>query len=364
MKIIARLTIILGLMLLSTVSFAADSEHLIKQNKVNSIPALAKGADVGWVTQMEKEGKKFYTAEGKEMECMSLLKSLGMNAIRLRVWVNPKDGWNGKEDLLVKAKRAKKLGMRLMIDFHYSDWWADPGKQVKPAAWKDYNMEQLKQAVANHTKDVLGLLKRNGITPEWVQVGNETTNGMLWPDGGVWIWDENKDGRPNHFDNYAALSNAGYDAVKSVFPKAKVIVHIDNGYNIDAFKRFFGRLKANGGKWDVIGMSLYPSYYEGFDKDKMAACNKFISNCMENIEWIDKTYHTPVMVTEIGMPWDDATTAKYFLSSIIGKTKQAGIHKCLGVFYWEPEGFFDWSKYSLCAFDNQGRPTAAMDAFK
>ena len=95
---------------------------------------FAKGADVSWLTQMEQEGCRFYTAQGQEMECMALLKSLGVNAIRLRVWVDPKDGWCGKEDVVAKARRAKALGMKVMIDFHYSDSWADPGKQNKPAA--------------------------------------------------------------------------------------------------------------------------------------------------------------------------------------------------------------------------------------
>lgn len=352
----------IALMGLFSVSNAASNRA--KPHKSVPVASYAKGADVGWVTQMEKEGKKFYNAAGKQMECMSLLKSFGMNAVRLRVWVNPKGGWCGKEDLLVKARRAKKLGMRIMIDFHYSDWWADPGKQIKPAAWKDYSLAQLQQAVASHTKDILTALKRNKITPEWVQVGNETTNGMLWPDGGVWIWDENKDNKPNNMGNYAALSNAGYDAVKAVFPKAKVIVHIDNGYNKDAFDRFFSRLKAAGSKWDMIGMSLYPSYYEGFDKDKKGTCDVFISRCIQNIDYLNKTFGTPAIISEIGMPWDDPVTAKYFLSSMISKTKVMGVDRCPGVFYWEPEGFFDWSKYSLCAFDNNGKPTVAMDAFK
>jgi Arabinogalactan endo-1,4-beta-galactosidase len=96
---------------------------------------FAAGADVSWLTQMEAAGKKFYNAGGTQMECMALLKSLGMNTIRLRVWVNPSDGWCNAQDLLVKAKRARDLGMRILIDFHYSDSWADPSKQTKPAAW-------------------------------------------------------------------------------------------------------------------------------------------------------------------------------------------------------------------------------------
>ena len=111
------------------------------------VTAFAKGADVSWLTQMEKEGCRFYDTAGKQTECMALLKSLGMNAIRLRVWVDPKDGWCGKDDVVAKARRVKDLGMQLMIDFHYSDSWADPGKQNKPAAWKNLDLEGLKKAV-------------------------------------------------------------------------------------------------------------------------------------------------------------------------------------------------------------------------
>ena len=99
---------------------------------------FAKGADISWVTQMEADGQKFYNASGKEMECTALMKELGFNAVRLRVWVDPDGGWCGKDDVLEKARRAQALGMRIMIDFHYSDSWADPSKQVTPSAWASY----------------------------------------------------------------------------------------------------------------------------------------------------------------------------------------------------------------------------------
>lgn len=134
-----------------------------------------------------------------------------MNTIRLRVFVDHALDLCEKEDVLVKAKRVQALGMRLMIDFHYSDDFADPGTQDIPAAWIDYDLNQMKQAVADHTVDVLSTLKENGIDVEWVQVGNETTGGMLWPMGNV---DKN-------MGNYAVLTQAGYDAVKSVYPDAK-----------------------------------------------------------------------------------------------------------------------------------------------
>lgn len=120
---------------------------------------FAKGADISWVTEMEKSGMKFYNANGKQTDCFELMKELGMNAIRLRVWVNPTDGYCNKTDVVAKALRAKALGLELMIDFHYSDSWADPGKQNIPNAWKNYNLAKMKAAVADHTKEVLQALK-------------------------------------------------------------------------------------------------------------------------------------------------------------------------------------------------------------
>jgi arabinogalactan endo-1,4-beta-galactosidase len=318
-----------------------------------SVTSFAAGADVGWLTEMEAAGKKFYTAEGTQMECMALLKSLGMNSIRLRVWVNPTDRWCNAADLLVKAKRANDLGMRIMIDFHYSDWWADPGKQTKPAAWTTLSLADLKTAVGNHTREVLNLLKNNNITPEWVQVGNETGNGMLWETGKASV----------SMANYAALNNAGYDAVKEVFPTAKVIVHLHNGYDNGMFRWIFDGLKTNGGKYDVIGMSLYPSWYDvtGKPKGDWQNANK---DCLTNMNDMVARYGKEVMVVECGMSWDNAATAKLFLTDIIAKTKLVTGGKGTGVFYWEPQCYGNWQGYSLGAFDNSGKPTVAMDAFK
>ena len=319
--------------------------YTVPKDTIKTDTLFAKGADVSWVTQMEASGLKFYTASGTQMECMALLKSLGMNSIRLRVWVNPADGWCNSQDLLVKALRAKNLGMRIMIDFHYSDTWADPSKQTKPAAWAGLSFTDLKTAVATHTTTVLNLLKTNGITPVWVQVGNETGNGMLWNDGKA----------DASMSNYAALNNAGYDAVKAVFPTAKVIVHVQNGNDNGLFRWLFDGLKSNGGKWDVIGMSLYPS------TTNWSTMN---SNCLANMNDMVARYGTEVMICEVGMSWDSAAAAKSFLSDLITKTKSVTGNHGLGVFYWEPEAYGNWQGYSLGAFDNNGKPTVALDAFK
>lgn len=304
---------------------------------------FVRGADVSWVTQMEKAGVKFYDTAGRETECIQLMCALGMNAIRLRVWVNPADGWCDKTDLLVKARRAHALGMRLMIDFHYSDVWADPGHQTKPAAWESLSFDGLKAAVATHTADILTALKALDITPEWVQVGNETGDGMLWPDGKA----------SENTAQYAALNNAGYDAVKAVFPETRVIVHLQGGQDKELYRRLFDGLKAHGGKWDVIGMSLYPPV-DNWEAE--------LDACIENIGEVTGRYGSDVMICETGMPWDKAAVSKTFLSALFARTEV--LDKVLGIFYWEPEAYDNWNDYRLGAFDNSGTPTEALDAFR
>ena len=310
------------------------------------VAVFAKGADVSWVTQMEKESCRFYDASGKQTECMTLLKSLGMNAIRLRVWVNPTGGWCGKEDVVAKALRAQALGMRIMIDFHYSDSWADPGKQNKPEAWKNLPLEELKVAVANHTNDVLMALRLAGVAPEWIQIGNETTGGMLWPDGQNYT--------DAGFATYVQLHNAGYAAAKNVFPNAKVMVHVDNGWKWETLDWFFKNFRINGANYDLIGLSLYP------EKSNWQTYNNQILN---NIQTLYAQYQKETIICEVGMEWTEAETCRSFLSDLIGRAKVDGSH-CTGVLYWEPEGYQAWSHYSKAAFDNNGKPTIALDVFK
>lgn len=218
-----------------------------------------KGADIGWATEYQARGDKFYNKQGEERECTALMKELGLDAVRFRVWVDPsKHGnWNSKEDLLVKAGIARDLGMDIMVDFHYSDFWADPKKQNVPKSWSGKSYEEVKQLLAAHTSEVLTMLKDNGIKPKWVQVGNEISNGMLWTvKGDFWgdpVPDENGNVEilesighlRNNPEQYAGLFAAGYDAVKSVFPKSQVIVHLDNGFhqplydsNLDTLRKY------------------------------------------------------------------------------------------------------------------------------
>ncbi|GAO41001.1 glycoside hydrolase family 53 protein [Flavihumibacter petaseus] len=306
-----------------------------------------KGADISWVTEMEAAGKKFYTAGGQEKECFALMQSLGFNTIRLRVWVNPADNYNSVADVVAKAKRAQALGLQVMIDFHYSDTWADPGHQEKPATWATLTFGELKAAVAQHTQSVLQQLKSEGVTVQWVQAGNETNDGMLWPDGKA----------SEHMDNYAALITAAFDAAKSVYPSAKVIVHVSNGWDNDLFRWNIGGLAAAGAKFDIVGLSMYP----GYAPSGWAAAN---TACLAIMNDIVTRYNKGVMVVEAGMPWDDAATSKAFLDDLIRKTASVKDDRGLGVFYWEPEAYGGWKGYTLGAFDNTGKPTIALDPFK
>ena len=343
-----------------------DGQNQGNQNPGNEVtdavvrPAVfAKGADISWVTQMEKDGMKFRSADGQEKECTELMKELGFNSIRLRVWVNPENGWCNREDVLEKASRASNLGMRLMIDFHYSDTWADPGNQNPPAAWKSYDAVQMAEAVARHTKDILNALKEVGIEVEWVQVGNEVNNGMLHPLGRV---------SGDNAAEFIRFANAGYMAAKEVYPDAKVIIHVSNGQDKSLFDWFFSLMKAGKAKYDMIGMSLYPVWWEN---NGWTAWKPVVDNCLTNIRSLTATFGKPVMICEVGLPVSEPQMSKEALQYILKQTRT--IDRCQGVFYWEPQtdgiwkpaGYAElgWGAYDKGAFKD-GKATIALEPFK
>jgi arabinogalactan endo-1,4-beta-galactosidase len=312
--------------------------------------SFSKGADVGWLPQMEATGYKFYDTDGSEKDCLQLLKDRGINTIRLRVWVNPSDnkasGHCSPEETVVMAVRAQKLGMRIMIDFHYSDTWADPGKQKKPAAWANHSFPELLNDVYKHTYDVLSLLKKAGVTPEWVQVGNEIPGGMLWPDGST-----------DNFGQLAQLLNKGYDATKAIDPKIKVIVHLDEGNNSKKFRWFFDKATELNVKYDVIGLSYYPFWIKSDYKENIA-------DLENNLKDMVSRYNKEVMVVEVGGDYTLVENTRDMLTAVIKAVKNVPDNKGLGVIYWEPQGAKSWSHYQLSAWLDNGKPSPALDAFK
>ena len=327
-------------------------------------PSFAKGADISWVSEMESAGKTFKKRDGTPADIFDVLKEVGVNSIRLRVWVDPTGGWSGKDDVVKLATRAAKAGMALMVDFHYSDLFADPSRQDIPKAWAaDKNdLDKMAKHVSDHTAEVLTALKEAGVTPAWVQVGNETRNGMLWPAGQLWTsTGEIPDGRAH----FAKLLSAGYDAVKAVFPKAVVLAHLNNAFEDNAW--WFEQIKAAGGKFDAIALSHYPQT----EKDRTPEqCN---SLAVSRINALIAKFNVPVMVAEVGVKTPaNETLAAQVLSSFMKEIQKVG--RCTGVFYWEPEVYggwkpavynsLGWNAYDMGAFTSDGKASSVMDAFK
>jgi arabinogalactan endo-1,4-beta-galactosidase len=320
-------------------------DHILDANFV-------KGADISWLPQMEDTGFKFYNSKGEEQDCFKILKDYGINAIRLRTFVNPSehkiDGHCSKHETVAMAVRATNWGMKVMIDFHYSDSWADPSKQIKPAAWSTHSFPQLLTDVYDYTFDVMTAMKKEGIAPAWVQIGNEITPGMLLPDGST----------SNNWEQLAQLINKGYDAVKAVSSQSKVIVHIDQGNNIARTKWWYDNATANNMKYDVIGLSYYPYWLENKPDYTLS-----INDLATNLNDISSRYGKEVMVVEIGSESEQAENTYNMLVAVEKVVNAVPNKKGLGVFYWEPEGAKSWSGYGLSAWGDDGKPTKAMEAF-
>lgn len=310
---------------------------------------FSKGADVSWLPQMEATGYKFYDIDGTQKDCLQLLKDRGMNTIRLRVFVNPSNdkasGHCSSAETVLIAVRAKQLGMRIMIDFHYSDTWADPGHQTKPAAWASHTFPQLLNDVYNHTFDVLTALKTAGVTPEWVQIGNEIPGGMLWPEGSTSNWSQ-----------LSQLLNKGYDATKAIDSSIKVIVHIDQGNDNARSRFFYDSAQTNNVKYDVIGLSYYPYWLNSDYKVTIGALQN-------NLNDMASRYGKEVMIVEVGGDFTLVQNTYDMLAAVITAVKNVPNGKGIGVNYWEPEGEKSWSGYQLNAWQSNGKPSAALDAF-
>lgn len=323
------------------------------------VGSYAKGADCSWLTEQEHDGVLFYDSLGQSVECMRLMRSYGMNSVRLRVFVNHRTGWCNQEDVVNKAIRATQLGLRVMIDFHYSDYFADPSKQYAPAAWACYDIDSMLIAVREHTTNVLSVLQQQGVQPEWVQVGNETRPGMLWPVGR--LYDSNGD-ISGGWSRYAQLTTAGYEAVHSVFPEASVIVHIDNAYQNNNW--FFRRLRQEGGRFDMIGLSHYPmmKQWSGKEWEEM---NRL---CRQHIEALYHEFQCPVMLCEIGALASNPELAAEVLADV--RQQIDTLPGFAGIFYWEPQVYHHWKPaeyvedgwdaYDMGAFTSHGTPSIAL----
>ncbi|HET9913447.1 MAG TPA: arabinogalactan endo-1,4-beta-galactosidase, partial [Anaerolineales bacterium] len=339
-----------------------------------------RGADVSSLKKSEDFGGVYRTESGKERDALRILNSYGMNWARLRVWLDPADGYHDKQELLEMAKRVKKNHMQLLVDLHYSDTWADPGHQTKPAAWQSYTVEELTQAVYDHTYDVCMSLKRQHTPPAMIQIGNELNAGMLWPDGHTWD--------PPNWDNLAQFLTAGYNAVKDCSPKTKVMIHLANGGDNGLYRWWFDSITSRGVPFDVIGVSFY-SYWHGS-----------LADLQSNLNDITARYDKDVIVVETAYPftladddgWENIIdleselTAGYpatpegqtaMLRDIVSIVRAVPNGRGLGVFYWDatwtgvpgngwdpadPSSGNAWENQAL--FDFNDMPVPALREFK
>jgi arabinogalactan endo-1,4-beta-galactosidase len=304
--------------------------------------SYAVGADVSFLKQAEDHGTVFKDS-GVAKPGLEILKDHGYNWVRLRVFNDPKELPNSLPYTIALAQSAKKLGFHFLLDFHYSDTWADPGKQFIPKAWEGMSHAQLAQAVFNYSKETIAAFREAGVLPDMVQVGNEITNGMLWPDARL----------PANWDNFADLMKAGIAGVNAGVgnsPPPRIMVHIDRGGDKIRTKEFFDKLATYHVEFDVIGQSYYPWWHGS------------LNDLRENLNFMAKEYGKDIIVVEAAYNWRPAEYMKHagpfpespdgqreFLDEVnrVVQETPGGLGK--GVFWWEPavtgpltsRGFFD-----------------------
>lgn len=333
------------------------------------------GADISSLNKSEDLGGVYKDADGTPGDALQILKKHGLNYARLRVWVAPADGYHNKEKLLEMASRLKGLGIKLLVDFHYSDNWADPGKQIKPAAWRDYDFEQLKKAVYDHTFDVCSSLVAQGTPPDMVQVGNEINAGLLWPDGDY-----------NHFDNMAALLKEGYRAVKDCSPSTLVMLHIAEGGDNDLARWWFDNITRRGVPFDIIGISYYP-YWHGSLGQLQYNLNDITARYDKDVIVVETSYaftagdddgYPNIVDNRLAVPAYPLTPAgqRAMLRDVMAIVRAVKGGRGLGLFYWDatwtavegngwdntdPASGNAWENQALFDFDGQLLP--AMDEY-
>ena len=247
---------------------------------------MIKGADISSLLEVEAGGGKFYD-QGREMSAPLILKRHGVNLIRLRLWNDPYDesgkpygaGTNDLPRTMELARRCKALGLPWLLDFHYSDFWADPGKQYPPKAWAGLDADGLERAVYEFTRETLTALKEAELLPAMVAPGNELSNGLLWPLGQVPNW-----------TIIARFVSAGIRAVRETDPRIAVMIHLDNGGNNALYRSWFDNYLANGGAdFDCIGLSYYPFWHGS------------LAELKQNLHDLASRYGKPMIVAETSM---------------------------------------------------------------
>jgi len=324
-----------------------------------------RGVDISTTPQIKNAGGvwKLNNVAG---DMLDIFKTNGANYVRLRLWHTPTNKYCGLDSTLAFAKEVKAKGFHFLLDIHYSDWWADPGQQTKPAAWNGLSFAVLTDSVRSYTKRVIQAFKNQNTLPDMVQVGNEITPGMLWPDGKISV---------GGWGNFTTLLKAGIQGVKEVDTTCKIMIHIDRGGDNASCRWFFDNLRSNNVSYDIIGLSYYPWWHGS------------LSAAQNNLNDLATRYNKDLIIVETAYPW----TTQYmndgvgnvgfdpaklpsgypvnpqgqrdFLTYLIQLIKNTTSKKGIGFFYWEPAYISvppvgsAWENYALFDFSGNAFPT-------
>jgi len=309
-----------------------------------------KGADISTLLEEERCGAHYFD-QGAEGDLLEILKTYGFNWVRIRLWVDPYTedgipygaGTNDINSLIELSKRADDLGLKILLDLHYSDFWTDPGKQTVPKAWRGMDVPQLEEAVYKYTVQVLETMKNANVKPSMIQCGNELTNGLLWPFG-----------LKPAFDEIALFVSAGIRACREFDPEIPVMIHLDNGGNNPMYVEWFDNYIKRGADFDVIGLSYYPFWHGTLDDLEF------------NLKDMAKRYGKQTVIAEVSMGFTLEDYAEYeklgpnerkgyatrpelcekvpypmsikgqcdFMADFMARSSACPLNK--GFFYWEP----------------------------
>lgn len=350
-----------------------------------------RGADVSSLTKSEDFGGEYSSDFGKKHHkkhhghhwsrpsALEILKEHGTTHLRVRVWVDSADGYHDIIEIAEMARRAKHEGLELLVDLHYSDFWADPGQQTVPAAWADFSMEELEAAVYDHTFEVCMAIRDQGMAPDMIQLGNELNSGMLWPHGHTWD--------PPNWENLGRLLKAGHSAVRDCSRRTKVVLHLAEGGNNGAFRWWFDNIMAQGVEFDIIAASYY-GYWHGSLGDLQYNLNDVAEHYDKDVMVVETAYpftldgvdttHNIIGLPEQLVPGYPATPEGQArnLRDVLSIVRAVPGGRGLGVFYWDatwtavPGNGWDptdpasgnaWENQALFDFDERALP--AMSEF-
>jgi arabinogalactan endo-1,4-beta-galactosidase len=354
-------------------------EDYVPETSDNTADSLIRGGDISTLSALEAAGKSFSDATGAR-PAEQILAGHGWNWVRLRLWVDPPNEFNGLADVTTMARRARQAHLRFLLCLHYSDFWADPAKQHIPAAWQGQNLRTLAETVHDYTRMAIATLIAQGASPDIVQIGNEVTAGMLWPHGRI-----DRDGQ-EHWTEFATLLKAGIAGAREAGPLGHgpaTMIHIDRGGDAPGAQRFYDQILAQGVDFDWIGLSYYPFWHGTLD------------DLRQTLNTLATRYGKPLAVAETAYPWTLDNHDGYpnvvgpstdlppgypptpagqvrFIRDLLALIAQTPRGLGRGLVYWEPawipgvgwkpgEGN-NWD--NLTVFDAQGRALESIDCMQ